>query len=98
MFLAVILSNGCYLMKIAILKRKHTIFFALLDKNLSIPNKKIGKKLLFYSCVKIVDGGLHFYFLFSLYFIFIFIFSFIFQFLEQLGLGFISHAVTSVTS
>ena len=45
MFLAVILSNGCYLMKIAILKRKHTIFFTSPDKNLSIPNKKIGKKL-----------------------------------------------------
>jgi len=34
--------------------------------------------------VKIVDGGLHF-----LFFI---------LFLEQLGLGFISHTVTSVTS
>ena len=44
--------------------------------------------------VKIVDSGLHFYFLFSLYFIFIFIFIF----LEQLRLGFISYAVTSVTS
>ena len=50
MLLAIILSNSCYLMKIAILKRKYTIFFALLDKNLSIPNKKIGKKLLSYSC------------------------------------------------
>ena len=40
--------------------------------------------------VKIIDGGLYFYFLFSLYFIFLF--------LEQLRLGFISHAVTSVTS
>ena len=39
--------------------------------------------------VKIVDGGLHF-FIFSLYFIFLF--------LEQLGLGFICLAVTSVTS
>jgi len=45
--------------------------------------------------VKIVDGGLCFYFLFSLYFIFVFFF---FYFLEQLGLGFISHAVTSVTN
>ena len=47
--------------------------------------------------VKIIDGGLCFYFLFSLYFIFIFIFLY-FLFLEQLGLGFISHAITSVTS
>ena len=42
--------------------------------------------------VKIVDDGLHFYFLFSLYFIFIFLF------LEQLRLGFISYTITSVTS
>ena len=40
--------------------------------------------------VKIIDGGLHF-----LYFHLI---LFLFLFLEQLGLGFISHAVTSVTS
>jgi len=40
--------------------------------------------------VKIVDSGLYFYFLFSLYFIFLF--------LEQLRLGFVSHTVTSVTS
>jgi len=38
-----------------------------------------------------------FYFLFSLYFIFSFYFFFYFLFLEQLGLEFISHAVTSVT-
>ena len=37
-----------------------------------------------------------FYFLFSLYFILILIL--IFLFIEQLGLGFISHAVTSVTN
>jgi len=48
--------------------------------------------LLFSSIVKIVDGGLYFIFLFSSYFIFIFLF------LEQLGLGLIGHAVTSVTS
>jgi len=41
--------------------------------------------------VKIVDGGL--YFLFSLFTLY-FSFSFIFLFLEQLGLGFICHAVT----
>ena len=44
--------------------------------------------------VKIVDGGLHF--LFSLFTLFYFYFYFLF--LEQLRLGFISHAVTSVTS
>ena len=46
--------------------------------------------------VKIVDDGLHYYFLFSLYFLFLFFFSFLF--LEQLRLGVISHTVTSVTS
>ena len=44
--------------------------------------------------VKIIDGGLCFYFLFFLNFIF----CFLFLFLEQLGLGFVSHAVTSVTN
>ena len=44
--------------------------------------------------VKIIDSGLHF--LFSLHFSFSFYFIlFYFLFLEQLGLGFISHAVTS---
>jgi len=37
-----------------------------------------------------------FIFIFSFHFIFVFFFSFLF--LEQLRLGFISHAVTSVTS
>jgi len=45
-------------------------------------------------CVKIVDDRLHF--LFSLFTLFYF--SFLFLFLEQLGLGLIGHAVTSVTS
>ena len=44
--------------------------------------------------VKIVNNGLNFYFL--LFTLFHFFFSFLF--LEQLRLGFISHAVTSVTS
>ena len=39
-----------------------------------------------------------FYFLLSLYFTFLFFFLFNFLFLEQLGLGFISHAVTSITN
>ena len=38
-----------------------------------------------------------FYFLFSLYFYFLFL-LFYFLFLEQLGLGFICHTITSVTS
>ena len=48
--------------------------------------------------VKIIDGGL--YFIFSFYFILFFFscFLFNFQFLEQLGLGVISHTVTSVTN
>jgi len=45
--------------------------------------------------VKIVDGGLHSFFFLSFYFSLSFIFYFLF--LEQLGLGVISHAVTSVT-
>jgi len=44
------------------------------------------------SSVKIVNGGLDFYFHFYFYFYFIFLF------LEQLRLGSISHTVTSVTS
>ena len=44
--------------------------------------------------VKIVDGGLYFIFSFHFYFTFLFLFLF----LEQLGLGFIGHAVTSVTN
>ena len=48
------------------------------------------------STVKIIDSGL--YFIFPFYFTFLVFFSFIFLFLEQLGLGVISHAVTSVTS
>ena len=47
--------------------------------------------------VKIIDGGLYFIFSFHFCFTFHFIFIFIFLFLEQLRLGFISHAVTSVT-
>jgi len=43
-------------------------------------------------CVKIEEGGLdlfYFYFIFNLFFYFLF--------LEQLGLGLIGHAITSVT-
>jgi len=54
------------------------------------------RKYLFLSLpiVKIVDGGLYFI-LFSLFTLFLFLFLFLF--LEQLRLGSISHAVTSVT-
>jgi len=45
--------------------------------------------------VKIIDDGLNFYFHFLF---FLFFFSFLFLFLEQLRLGVISHAVTSVTT
>ena len=47
------------------------------------------------SCVKIKKGGLD---LFYFSFLFLFSFQFIFLFLEQLGLGLIGHAVTSVTT
>ena len=46
--------------------------------------------------VKIADNRLGF--IFSLIFLFYFYFSFIFLYLEQLGLGLIGHAVTSVTT
>ena len=42
--------------------------------------------------IKIVDGRLYF----ILFFLFLFL-SFLFLFLEQLGLGLIGHAITSVT-
>ena len=46
--------------------------------------------------VKIKEGGLDFFsFLFFFYFIFNLFFHFLF--LEQLGLGLISHAITTVT-
>ena len=48
--------------------------------------------------VKIIDDGLNFYFYFYFYFYFLFYYSFLFLFLEQLRLGVISHAVTSVTT
>ena len=49
------------------------------------------------SSVKIIDNRLNFYFsLFTLFYFILFLF-FSFLFLERLGLGFISHTVTSVT-
>jgi len=50
------------------------------------------------SLVKIVDGGLYFIFPFHFYFTFLSFSFFNFLFLEQLGLGFISPAVISVTN
>ena len=61
--------------------------------------KEIVPKMFYkYLIVKIVDDGLDFYFHFSFFILFYFYFSFIFLFLEQLRLGSIGHAVTSVTS
>ena len=48
--------------------------------------------------VKIADEGLNFYFSFLILFFSFLSFLFFFLFLEQLGLGVISHAVTSVTT
>jgi len=45
--------------------------------------------------VKIIDGGLYFIFSFYFYFTLLYFFFFFFLFLEQLGLGFICHAVTA---
>jgi len=47
--------------------------------------------------VKIKESGLDLFY-FSFYFYFLFDLFFYFPFLEQLGLGLISHAVTSVTT
>ena len=69
-----------------------------MDIGKSNDNFKDGKPKCF-NCnnVKIVDGGL--YFISSFHFIlFYFTFFFFFLFLEQLRLGSISHAVTSVTN
>ena len=93
-------------MNVAILYREHTIFFILLAKNLSMLNRKIRVKLPSHSCglagwlawlSRSLTMDLTFMIHFSFYFI-LFCFSFIFLFLEQLGLGFISYAVTSVTN
>ena len=48
--------------------------------------------------VKIIDNGLYFIFPFHFILFSLFSFLFLFLFLEQLRLGFISHAVTSVTN
>ena len=48
--------------------------------------------------VKIVDDGLYFIFPFHFILFYLSSFLFLFPFLEQLRLGFISHAVTSVTN
>ena len=48
--------------------------------------------------VKIVDGGLYFIFPFHFILLFFYFYFLFFLFLEQLRLGFISHAVTSVTN
>ena len=82
--------------------------FIINKKKRNIKSRKIDKRKKNVSVqayhntlpVKIVDGGLYFIFPFSV-FIFIFLFFsflFTFLFLEQLGLGLIGHAVTSVTS
>jgi len=47
--LAFLLPKGCYLIKAAILRREHTIFFVSPPKYLSVPNNEIGAKLLFHS-------------------------------------------------
>ena len=50
MSLVILLPNNHCLTKVAILKRKYTIFFTSLVKNSSIPNKEIGEKLPSHSC------------------------------------------------
>ena len=80
--------------------------FIINQKKINIKSRKINKKkrkiLVFkYTIItnlsRLLTMDLTFIFHFSFYFI-LFCFSFIFLFLEQLGLGFIRHAVTSVTN
>ena len=47
--LEVLLLKGFYFINIAIFCKKHTIFFILLAKDSSMPNKEIGANLLFHS-------------------------------------------------
>ena len=49
MLLEVLLFKGFYFINIAILCKKHTIFFILLAKDSSMLNKEIGANLLSYS-------------------------------------------------
>ena len=64
--------------------------------NITWANGEVQSPSLFYVS-RLLTMDLTFIFHFSFYFIW-FCFSFIFLFLEQLRLGFISHAVTSVTN
>jgi len=71
---------------------------ALVDTKNNMETSRNGYPIrMFQGDVKMEEGGLD---LFSFIFIFIFIFYlfFYFLFLEQLGLGLIGHAVTSVTT
>ena len=63
-----------------------------------VEKKEKKEKLLREITVKIIDDGLSFIFPFDIfYFILLFLFHY-FLYLEQLGLGLIGHAVTSVTT
>ena len=81
------------------IKNREVTQFAPLEVEINRYKKKIDTIVtdLNVMDIKIVDGGLCFYFPFFFYLIFA-VFLFFFLFLEQLGLGFVSHAVTSVTS
>jgi len=80
-------------------RQKNSISFLFSTvKYCGISTRKKNVIPLLESGVKIIDGGLYFIFSFHFYFTFYFFFFFIFLFLEQLGLGFICHAVTSVTN
>ena len=82
---------------ISYIQRKHNIIRKTVYHTMNISSTEA--KLFIIRCgishVKIINSGLNFYF--SLFILFYFSFLFIY-FLEQLRLGFISHAVTSVTS
>ena len=82
---------------------KSHLLFSLKDLSYNVSYNKIGVResvclITILLSVKIVDSGLYFIFHFILFYFFLVFFSFIFLFLEQLGLGVISYAVTSVTS
>ena len=87
---------------------KHAMFLIILLKCLQDNLSSSGIDKLLYLAIELINSSSEncqdrwqwtlFYFLFSLYFTLLYFFLFNFLFLEQLGLGFISHAVTSVTN
>ena len=67
-------------------------------KNIENSKRIMSYSMLYIYLSRLLMEDFILFFLFSLYFLFLFLFLFILLFLEYLGLGFICHAVTSVTN